>query len=545
MVKQSMKSPFKSSSLPFWMLTAALGIFLVMSNRSSALENQPMPQSRQLVGEVIQVPLYKSRVIDVNTAIQKISTGNEEIADLLVINSNQAYVLGKALGSTNILLWDRRGNLIQSLDVEVVHDLIALKKKMHEMLPNETVEVTTSQGAILLSGHVTSLDAMDTAIQIAETYTRQDRSIQEKEKDGSAEKKPGSGVVNLLSVGGTQQVMLKVTVAEMQRGITRRLNTGFNLTTNGGNNWTLGGINGGGNLANSTLFPNALNIRDAGLFSTFVTSNTAFSMTLDAAKETGNAKILAEPTLTTLSGQEASFLSGGEFPVPVSGDEDTVTVDYKEFGVGVKFLPTVLDSNRINLKLNVTVSEIENFNSFGIDVGNSTQLLIPGLSKRTATSSVELADGQTIAIAGLLNENIKDLVSKFPVLGDLPIIGSLFRSVEFEKGETELVILVTPQLTKPLLADQIALPTTKYIEPTDFEFYLMGKGIHAKEDKDEKSESKDQAAKPRTQTVPELPEPTLDVSSINKNDEANMVQSEQLSGSAFGHVFEDVSQEGI
>ncbi|MES2664357.1 MAG: type II and III secretion system protein family protein [Pseudomonadota bacterium] len=540
-----MKSPFKSSSLPFWMLTAALGIFLVMSNRSSALENQPMPQSRQLVGEVIQVPLYKSRVIDVNTAIQKISTGNEEIADLLVINSNQAYVLGKALGSTNILLWDRRGNLIQSLDVEVVHDLIALKKKMHEMLPNETVEVTTSQGAILLSGHVTSLDAMDTAIQIAETYTRQDRSIQEKEKDGSAEKKPGSGVVNLLSVGGTQQVMLKVTVAEMQRGITRRLNTGFNLTTNGGNNWTLGGINGGGNLANSTLFPNALNIRDAGLFSTFVTSNTAFSMTLDAAKETGNAKILAEPTLTTLSGQEASFLSGGEFPVPVSGDEDTVTVDYKEFGVGVKFLPTVLDSNRINLKLNVTVSEIENFNSFGIDVGNSTQLLIPGLSKRTATSSVELADGQTIAIAGLLNENIKDLVSKFPVLGDLPIIGSLFRSVEFEKGETELVILVTPQLTKPLLADQIALPTTKYIEPTDFEFYLMGKGIHAKEDKDEKSESKDQAAKPRTQTVPELPEPTLDVSSINKNDEANMVQSEQLSGSAFGHVFEDVSQEGI
>jgi pilus assembly protein CpaC len=217
-------------------------------------------------------------------------------------------------------------------------------------------------------------------------------------------------------------------------------------------------------------------IQDKGFFASLLTDEFLFNLAFDAAKEKGLAKILAEPTLTTQTGQQAEFLSGGEFPIPVPRGDDGVTVEFKEFGVGVRFLPVVLDSGRINLKLGISVSELINANSIAISIdGISSTFIIPSLSKRSAESTVELADGQTIGIAGLINENMREVVTKFPGLGDLPGLGALFRSQSYQKGETELLILVTPHLAKPVLPADIRLPTDNFSEAGDLGFFLGGK----------------------------------------------------------------------
>jgi pilus assembly protein CpaC len=222
--------------------------------------------------------------------------------------------------------------------------------------------------------------------------------------------------------------------------------------------------------------PNDLFIENQGLFASLLTSNALFNVAFDAAKEKGLAKILAEPTLTTQSGQEAEFLAGGEFPIPVPQGRDGITIEFKEFGVGVKFLPVVLDSKRINLQLNINVSELVSGNTVGINLnGVTSNFIIPSLTKRSAITTVELADGQTIGIAGLINESLREVVTKFPGLGDIPGIGALFRSQEFIKGETELLILVTPHLAKPLGRDDIRLPTDGFAEPSDFEWFALGR----------------------------------------------------------------------
>jgi pilus assembly protein CpaC len=222
--------------------------------------------------------------------------------------------------------------------------------------------------------------------------------------------------------------------------------------------------------------PNPLTINDTGFFASLLTGNGLLNMSLDAARQKGLAKILAEPTLTTLSGQEAQFLSGGEFPIPVPQGVNGVTVEFKEFGVGLRFVPVVLGSGHINMALNISVSELTDTSNVAINVnGSPTQFLVPALSKRSASATVELSDGQTMGIAGLINEDLREVVNKFPGLGSIPVLGNLFRSQEFIKGESELVILVTPHLARPMPKDQIRLPTDDFIEPNDKDFYLMGR----------------------------------------------------------------------
>ena len=212
-----------------------------------------------------------------------------------------------------------------------------------------------------------------------------------------------------------------------------------------------------------------------------------YNFILKAAKNDGIAKVLAEPTLTTLSGQPAIFRSGGEFPVPVPGENGTVTIDYKDFGIGLDFLPVVLDARQINLSINVAVSEVSTQSAVVIEVeGTNSSIFVPTLSKRSASSTVELADGQTIAIAGLIDESMREQVSKIPGLGDIPVLGALFRSKEFIKGQTELVVLVTPHLAKPLNKQDIHLPTDNIVDPSAWSFYLMG-GLGVDADKPAKS----------------------------------------------------------
>jgi pilus assembly protein CpaC len=288
----------------------------------------------------------------------------------------------------------------------------------------------------------------------------------------------GSGeVINLLQVGGAQQVMLEVKVAEISRRELRKFDMNFNSIMTS-SRWTTGAVNGGASFPGGMIdefSPNDLFIEDKGLFASLLTNDFLINVTIEAAKENGLAKILAEPNLTTLSGQEAKFLSGGEFPIPVPQGDETITIQFKEFGVGVGFLPVVLGDGRINMVLNVSVSELTNANQVSLGNNSSSSFLVPSLVKRSANTTVELMDGQTIGIAGLLSENMREVVNKFPGLGDIPILGHLFRSQEYVKGETELVILVTPHLVKPLSPGDIKLPTDNFVEPNDADFYLLGR----------------------------------------------------------------------
>ncbi len=452
------------------------------------------------IKQSMEVPLYKSRVVMLESPAARVSVGNPDIADILILRSTQLYVLGKDLGTTNVLLWDRNDTLIGTLNVEVTHDLQSLKEKLYRLLPDEKIEVHSAQRNIILAGRVSNLSNMNAALRIAQGYFTQlgaavqTETFELEQGRSTREDKSVGQIINLMSVSGVQQVMLEVKVAEISRTELKRLDVRFNAILQGSSKWKWGGVNGGATFPdaipggpvfdNTAPFgplidefaPNDLFIQDKGFFASFLSQNALFNLAFDAAKENGLAKILAEPTLVTQSGHEAQFLSGGEFPIPVPRGLEGTTIEFKEFGVGIKFLPLVLDSRRISLKLNITVSELISDNSVIVSAdGVSSTFLIPSLSKRSAQTTVELADGQTLGIAGLINENLREVVTKFPGLGSIPGIGALFRSQEFRKGETELLILVTPHLVKPLLPTEIQLPTDNFVEPSDFGWYLSGK----------------------------------------------------------------------
>jgi pilus assembly protein CpaC len=474
--------------------------------------NFQQPNTSARIGEGgtmdLYVPLFKSRVVTVAGPAHRISVGSADIADIVVISPTQLYVLGKDIGTTNVLLWDSSNRLIGTISVEVQHDLEDLKRKLAEILPGQAIEVRSTQRSIVLSGRVSDVEKMNAAIRIAEAYRAQIQTAvnaeQFKQQNNSRrDDKTVGEVINLLEVAGVQQVMLEVKVAEMQRSELRSLNAQFNSFRNGGD-WTWGGVNGGatfprfvdqnnlahpvfqksnsaGNLtrwgpAIDQFLPNPMSIADKGLFASFLNQSFLFNIALDAAKNSGMAKILAEPTLTTLTGQEAKFLSGGQFPIPVAGNNGQVGIEYKDFGVGLRFIPVVLSDGHINLKLNISVSELVDTTSLGVSVANAgATFVVPSLTARQASATVELGDGQTIGLAGLLNESLRQSVNKFPGLGSVPVLGALFRSQSYQKGDTELVILVTPHLAKPLPKDQIRLPTDSLVEPSDADFYFWGR----------------------------------------------------------------------
>ena len=457
-------------------------------------------------GNQLIVPLYKSRVLRLDAPATRVSVGNPDIADILILRSTQLYVLGKDLGTTNVLVWDAQDRLIGTVNLEVTHDLDNLKEKLFELLPNEKIQVYSSQRSIVLAGEVTSLAAMNAALSIADTYLAQvgtavDAEQFQQEDQSRREDQAVGQIINLMQIGGVQQVMLSVTVAEINRSELKRMNAQFNsLELNG--NWSYGGVNGGasfpdaaftsapanvlegirgpeirypifpGNLAPwgpaiDEFAPNDMSIQNQGIIASFLSDDSLFNMALDIAKENGLAKILAEPTLTTLTGKEATFLSGGEIAIPVPQGLNNVTFDFKEFGIKLSFVPVVLDSGLINLSVNVSVSEISR-----LDPGSLVPLQ---LGTRRASSSVELREGQTMGLAGLIDDKLREGVQKFPGLGAIPILGALFRSQDFISDQTELVITVTPHLARPMAPDDVKLPTDSFVEPGDADFYLLGR----------------------------------------------------------------------
>jgi pilus assembly protein CpaC len=456
-------------------------------------------------GNQLIVPLFKSRVLRLDAPAARVSVGSPDIADILILRSTQLYVLGKDLGTTNVLVWDDEDRLIGAVNIEVQHDLDNLKAKLFELIPNEQIEVYSTQRSIVLAGQVSSPVAMNAALRIADTYLAQvqtavDEGQFEQQSQSTRDDRAVGEVINMMQVGGVQQVMLEIKVAEINRSELKRMNAQWNSTELNGQ-WTYGGVNGGATFPDARFTtapsiplqgtnpatrwpifqdqytpwgpaidefaPRDMGIQNQGLFASFLSSDTLFNMALDIAKENRLAKILAEPTLTTLTGEEATFLSGGEIAIPVPQGDFRTTFEFKEFGVSVTFLPVVLGSGIINLRVDVTVSEITR-----LDPGSQIPLQ---LGTRRATSSVELREGQTMGLAGLLNENLREAVEKFPGLGSIPVLGALFRSQDYIDQETELVITVTPHLARPMRPDDVRYPTDNFVEPSDAGFFLLGR----------------------------------------------------------------------
>lgn len=479
-------------------LLAFAGIAGVAEAQSAAFQTLPTGAAINM-----SIPLYKSRVVLVDLPTGRVAVGNPDVADIVVINPTQLYVLAKDIGTTNVLFWSRDNRMIGSINLEVVHDLDGLKAKFHQLMPDEPIEVYSAQRSIILKGRASNVSAMNAAVRVAEGYLAQIQTAKkaqefEQESASKREDKSVGSVINLIEVAGSQQVMLEVKVAEIARTEVKRLQAQFNAISKGADG-AFGGVNGGASFpdvlfapdnvrvpalpgvapwgpAIDEFAPNDMTIANQGLFGSYISNDFLFNLAVDAAKEKGLAKILAEPTLTTLTGQEAEFLSGGQFPIPVSNGLNGVTVEFKKFGVGLKFLPVVLSDNRINLKINVSVSELVDTASLVLQSqGASLRTFVPSLKERSASATVELGDGQSMGLAGLLDDNLRELVTKFPGLGDIPILGALFRSNQFQKGQTELVILVTPHLAKPVAPGSVTLPTDKFVEPSDAEFYWGGK----------------------------------------------------------------------
>jgi pilus assembly protein CpaC len=398
-------------------------------------------------GENVQefsLPVGKSQIIRSAQPLEQIIVGNPEIADVELLNENQFLLLGKSPGITNVAFKNTDSQIIAVMDVIVGFDIDAIKRSLRELLPEEQdIEVRGANTKVMVSGQVSNSSVVDTVMAVTGSYA-------------------DSNVVNLLQVGGGHQVLLEARIAEVKRNRLRSLGVQTAIAGSAGSNTVLTALTGAP-LTNA--FGGGLQINNTGITDSLI-------INLQALEQEGSAQVLAEPNIVALSGQEASFLVGGEFPVPVvqpGGTAGSITVDYKEFGVGLNFTPTVLSDRRINLRLSTEVSDID-FTS-GTTVLGTT---VPGLRTRRAVTTIELGDGNSFAIAGLLQNDMSSVVRALPGLGNIPILGALFRSTHFEREETELVIIITAKLVKSTRGN-LALPTDNYLPPSSWEQYGLGR----------------------------------------------------------------------
>ncbi|QDC08912.1 type II and III secretion system protein family protein [Oceanicola sp. D3] len=409
----------------------------------------------------LKVPMNRAVVVESDEAFAELSIANPGIADISTLSERTIYVLGKAPGRTTLTLLAPDGSLITNVEVQVTPDISELKERLREVLPGEHIEVRPANDGLILSGIVSSAASLDRALDLAQRYAPQ-------------------RVSNMMSVGGSQQVMLKVRFAEMNRSVSKSLSASVGINGVSGGEGQFGSAGGSGTYIDgnnlSNLFdgnPNTQVTRSGestGAISFgFGGSNVELAILLEALETRGFIRTLAEPNLTALSGQNAEFLAGGEYPVPVSNDNGSVTVEFKPFGILLNFTPRVIGKN-INLRLTAEVSGVDPTIGF-TDAG----FTVNGFRTRSTSTTVELRDGESFAIAGLLQDDFTDGISKVPWLGDIPILGTLFRSSDYQRNQSELVIIVSAHLVSPTTGEALALPTDRVRPPTEREFFLGGK----------------------------------------------------------------------
>ncbi len=392
----------------------------------------------------------------------------------------QLLLTSRGVGTTDLTLWNKHDEPLV-LALQVTRNLDRLKSQLADLFPEEKITVSTAGDLVVLSGEVSDVRVPERAAEVAQLH---------------AEK-----VANLIKVVGNQQVQLEVKFAEVSRASLRQLGINF-FHQDAGGKFVAGVVNPGQSPDAFVGVPGTGNALTPGIqgpagagFSLFFSGlpTFPFSAILNILEQSGLAKMLAEPTLVALSGQEAKFLVGGEFPVPIASTLGAVSVMWKKFGIILNFTPTVISDGALHLKLSTEVSDVDPSRSVTIS-GTS----IPGLTSRQSETTVRLADGQSFAIAGLLSDRIQSTISKIPLLGDIPILGALFRSVSYQRNETELLVVVTAHLAKPVAPhDAPHLPTENELnDPNDIQLFLFGSvsGGHA----DDSSGTMKQAAREGT-----------------------------------------------
>ena len=476
---QARGEPVAATAVAATAVTADAGA--ARSSRATARPRATPPQSESRAGRTEMAPQMslaegKSTLMRLPFAASRMSVGDPRIADVILLNPSEVYLLGRSVGTTNLILWNKN-NDATIVDLAVGIDSSSLQARMNELLPNEkNIHITVAGDTLILSGVVSDAVKADQALSLANAYVQ--RSARSSSTAGAAASAaPAAGaapaapaatpdaamprVINLLSIAAPQQVMLEVKVAEVSKVLVDQLGASLGINKTIGS-WSY-------SLLSSLLSNNPSGLSGAS-------KNNFFN--LDAQKRDGLIKVLAEPNIMAISGQEASFLAGGKIFIPVSqtnnGGVPTITLEEKEFGVAVKFTPTVLDGGRINLKVAPEVSDL-NKDGIGITAtGVSTTAILPSFTTRRATTTVQLFDGQSFAIGGLIKNNVTSNIKALPGLGEVPVLGALFRSTDFQTDRTELVFIITPHLVKPLPADY-KLPTDDYIQPTRGDMFMQGK----------------------------------------------------------------------
>nr|WP_231704053.1 type II and III secretion system protein family protein [Cochlodiniinecator piscidefendens] len=437
-------------------MAALLGLAVLVAGVSSSIAETLSVMSGS-ASSALNVPMNRAVVVESDVPFAELSIANPSIADISTLSDRTIYVLGKVPGRTTLTLLGGDGRLITNVEVHVTPDIAEFKERLQQILPGEPIEVRTANDGIVLSGTVSSIGRLERALELAERYAPE-------------------RVSNLMGVGGTQQVMLQVRFAEMQRSVSRQLAGGLGVINSGTDAAGTLGL-GSTAIQPGQAFGSANSLVNRGIQNavgqlgfTLGIGSTQLSVLLEALESRGVVRTLAEPNLTALSGQSAHFLAGGEYPVPVGQDDDGITIEFKPFGVELMFTPRVLDDNVINLVLSSSVSSIDPTVSF-----SAGGLTVAGFRRREAETTVELRDGESFAIAGMLQDDFRNNNTQVPWLGEIPILGALFRSADYAREQSELVIIVTAHLVTPTRGEALALPTDRVRLPSEREFFLNGR----------------------------------------------------------------------
>ncbi len=429
---------FLSVLLSLVVLAGALTLFPAMPKAADAGKLISITSARKLTGNVV-VAVGKSEDVRTDAPFMEVVVGDPAVADVNPLTDHSISILGKKIGTTRVSIYAEGKRLVGIFDVEVSYDIGRLQAEIARQFPQARVRVSSVNGRILLSGKVPDGVVLDRIVTMAKQF--------------------GPEIINSVGVTQPQQVLLEVRFIEVQRNASRELGVNWQFLGN-----TTNAVIGTGTLlSNSTPF--------GSILTTLLGKGIEVDNLIRALEDRGVARRLAEPNLVALSGDTASFLAGGEFPFPVAGALNTVTIEFKKFGVGLAFTPTVLANGLINMKIEPEVSQIDPTNV--ISIGG---VQIPSLIVRRANTTVELRDGQSFAIAGLLQANSVTAAKQLPWLGDIPVIGALMKSSQFQKNETELTIIVTSRLVRPgRPIDLVKTPLDDTLAPNDTDFFLLGK----------------------------------------------------------------------
>jgi pilus assembly protein CpaC len=409
---------------------------------------QKGPRTVQLgLGKVtapVKVVVGKSELIRTDTGFVDVILADPETADVLPLTDKSLSILGKKIGSTRLSVYAEGKQLVGTFDIEVSYDTSQLAAELARQFPHAAFRVSSVNGRILLSGSAPDGVTLDKAVQIAKQF--------------------GPEVINSVRVNQPQQVLLEVRFIEAARTAGRELGINWDVATSNAGLLTNAALSGGTGILGPTAPFGAI-------IGTLLSGGVTAEAIITSLEGRGVARRLAEPNLVALSGDTASFLAGGEFPFPVQSINNTISIEFKKFGVGLAFTPTVLPDGVINLKIEPEVSQLDTSNPVQV-----AGISVPPLIVRRASTTVELRDGQSFVIGGLLQSQGQTAQQQLPWLGDIPILGALFSSKSYQKNETDLAIIVTPRLVRPLRpGDPIRTPLDSTLPPNDVDFFLMGK----------------------------------------------------------------------